>query len=363
MLQTHNFTQLSVFNNQNGSQENGEQRNPDEFLYKTNPKQSTSADGVYRSKVRIVLNPKAPENSVVRSSQYWLKSANRSLGVVSSLSINDRSCPIFTAFKKLWYSNDENKKALAKRIFQKNESLWCIVQVLEDDNQPEMVGKFKIMKLAQDIYVKLSDKMNPSPESKRVPYPALDALIGLELNLEVQPGPNDPKDPTRVNREISYSLSQFGDATPVQGVFSEEELELIYEYAEAYDAALNGKTDKKKKEGEEKANSIFPQLAPLYKKAEEYIKENVTFDLQEEKGYKPWSGYTKDFVEQWLAVVNNGGDPEITELALGGNHPITQPFNQTINEHSIKEGPGGSTNISVVPGGNQPDTDDDDLPF
>ena len=361
MLQTHNFTQLSVFENGNSqnNNNNGEQRNPDEFLYKTNPKQSTSADGVYRSKVRIILNPKSPENSVVRASQYWLKSATRSLGVVSSLSINDRSCPIFTAFKKLWYSNDENQKALAKRIFQKNESLWCIVQILEDDNQPEMVGQFKIMKLAQDIYVKLSDKMNPSPESKRVPYPALDALIGLELNLEVQPGPNDPKDPTRVNREISYSLSQFGDATPVQGVFSEEELELIYEYAEAYDAALNGKTDKKKKEGEEKANSLFPQLAPLYQKAEAYIKENVKFDLQEEKGYKPWSGYTKDFVEQWLAVVNAGGDPEVTELALGGNHPVNQTVNQTINENVDKVSTGGnSTNISVVT-----ENDDDDLPF
>lgn len=357
MLNNSNFTQLSVFQNasNSGSQPQNSQEEREKLIYKTNPKLSTSSDGVYRSKVKIVYNPLSPADSIVRRSQYWLKSKERSLGVVSSLSINDRSCPIFTMFKKLWYSNDENQKALAKKIFQKNESLWCIVQVIEDDNQPELVGQFKIMKLAQDIYVKLSDKMNPSPESKRTPYPVLDNLIGLELNLEVQPGPTDPKDPTRVNREISYSLSQFGSATPLQGVFSEEELELIYDYAEAYDTALNGKTEKKKEEASKKANELFPKLDPLYKKANDFLEKQITFDLQKECSYSEWSDYTKEFVNQWLQVVENGGDPEETVLvgfSNNGNNHQDQPLNQTINENHSN---------NVVPGvaGN----DDDDIPF
>ena len=56
MLNNSNFTQLSVFQNASNSGQNQQnsQEEREKLIYKTNPKLSTSSDGVYRSKVKIV---------------------------------------------------------------------------------------------------------------------------------------------------------------------------------------------------------------------------------------------------------------------------------------------------------------------
>ena len=202
-------SQLSVFNEPKSNSF------VDPAIYKPNPKFATSEDGVYRSKVRIILNPLSPKDTIVPQAQYWLRSVDGSRPVFSSLSIGDKNCPIFKAWKSLWYSDDEEKKERSREIFQKNETQWVLVQILEDKNQPELVGKFKVMKLAKDIYTKMVDLMNPSAESGKTPYPVADYVVGLELSLVVQPGPDDPKAPERKQREISYTLSSFGSYAPV----------------------------------------------------------------------------------------------------------------------------------------------------
>ena len=79
--------------------------------------------------------------------------------VKSALANGDRNCPIFKAWKKLWFSGDETKKAWARQMFDKSESQWVLVQVIEDENRPEMVGQIKVMKLPKAIYVKLEALM------------------------------------------------------------------------------------------------------------------------------------------------------------------------------------------------------------
>ena len=343
---------LSIFEQEKNENlnSNSNSQNHEDLIYRTHPKDAKSSDGVYRSKVRILSNPLRPEDSIIKSANYFLKTADSGLLVTSSLSIGDKNCPIFSQFKKMWYNGDESSKTLAKKVFQKTESYWTIVQIIEDINQPELKGQIKIMKLARDIYEKVADKMNPPVESKRTPYPILDNLIGLELNLEVQPGPDDPNNPQRKNREISYSLSNFGEAQPIikvdgTNLFTDEQLELIDEYVTARKDATEGKTDKKKQSGLEKLNSLTDQILPLYEMAENYLKENIKFDIIQEKGYTPWNDYVTDFVNKWLDILKAGEDPELISIK-------SEKKEQIINDASPEP-------ISVVVS----EDSDDELPF
>ena len=54
-------SQLSVFNEPKSNSF------VDPTIYKPNPKFATSEDGVYRSKVRIILNPLSPKDTIVPS--------------------------------------------------------------------------------------------------------------------------------------------------------------------------------------------------------------------------------------------------------------------------------------------------------
>lgn len=306
-------TNLSAF------QEKGPKQDPN--IYKTNPKDAKSDDGVYRSKVKILLNPFNPKESIVSQASYWLSSMDGSRQVRSSLSEGDRNCPLFKAWKRLWFSGDEDKKNFSKKIYDKSESQWVLVQILEDENKPELVGQIKIMKLARDIYDKLVAKMNPSASSGKTPYPVMDYVIGLGLEIEVTPGPDDPTAPERKQREISYSLSNFGDyATVIKTdgtpLLSEEEVELVDTYVTAINDAQNGKTAKKKADGQATIAKVKPQIIPIYQKACEYITENVkdavtgeSLDIQKYCGYQPWDEETTKFVNHFIEMTDACVDP------------------------------------------------------
>jgi hypothetical protein len=175
-------------------------------VYRTNPKLSKAEDGHYRSKIRVIYNPYNVKNSIVPQATYAMTDTDGFFMVKSMLGNGDRNCPIFKSWKKLWFSGDDQKKEWARKMYEKNESQWVLVQILEDDNQPELVGQVKVMKLPKTIYTKMEAKMNPSKESKKSPVPVLDWLIGLPLEMDVTPGPDDPKNPERKQRESSYDL-------------------------------------------------------------------------------------------------------------------------------------------------------------
>lgn len=311
-------------------QEKGPRQDPN--VYKTNPRDAKSDDGVYRSRVKVILNPFSPKDSIVPQTTYWLKSQDGSMLVRSSLSIDDRNCPLFKCWKRIWFQGDDNTpegkavrekaRTRARSIFEKNESQWVLVQILEDENKPELVGQFKVMKLARDIYDKLVAIMSPSAASKKQAYPVMDYVIGLELNIEVQPGPDDPAAPERKQREISYSLSQFGAyATIIKtdgtALLTDEEAELVDNYVTAANDAQNGKTEKKRTDGAKKVEELRPKLRPIYAKAIEYVRDNLKdvvtgqpLDIVKYCGYQPWDENTATAVQHFIEIVDAGYSPE-----------------------------------------------------
>lgn len=300
--------------------EEPQKANFSDAIYKTNPVTlSKSDDGHYHAKVRIIYNPFDVKHSIVNQTTYAMNDANGFFMVKSKLADNQRDCEIFSAWKRLWFSKDnqEVKREYCKKMFQKTESRWVLVQIIEDDNQPELVGQFKAWKLPKDVFEKLQAKMHPSVESKKVPVALMDYLFGPLLELDVQPGPDDKANPGRKQREISYSLCEFDtdvypiirrDGTPL---FNETEVEIVENYDNKRKELAKAKTDAKKSAIQEELNGMTDALRELYSKAITYLKsdEAHVIDIVKECGYQPWTPEVKARVDNWLAIVANMGDP------------------------------------------------------
>ena len=341
-----------------------ESRTYDANVYKTNPKDSKSESGNYLSKVRVIYNPFDPKDSIVHQATYFLKSADGGLLVRSRLGNIGRDPDakndiLFKTWKKLWFSGVESDKERAKKLFNKNESDYVIVQILEDENKPDLVGKFMSMKLPKAIKAKLESKMSPSKDSKKIPYPAMDYVIGLELNMEVVPGPDDPQNPERKQREISYDLCEFGDYAPIiktdgTPLFTDEQLELIDNYVTAIKDSTGAKTDAKRKAAANQLEALRPQLRPLYEIAYNYVKENA-FDLREEQGWKEWDENTTNRVNQWITIVLAGKNPENITYA---------DFIDEKDGSTDKPAPGGTVDVDEsTPDNDTTFGDNGDLPF
>lgn len=286
-------------------------------VYKTNPNLSKSEDGHYRSKLRVIYNPYNVKQSIVKQASYAMTDSDGFFMVKSMLGNDDRNCPIFKSWKKLWFSGDESKKEWARKMYDKSESQWVLVQILEDDNQPELVGQIKVMKLPKSIYTKMEAKMNPSKESKKTPIPVLDWLIGLPLEMDVTPGPDDPKAPERKQREISYDLCEFdADYNPITrldgtSLFTDEELEIIEAYVNARAALAKAKTEAARTKAEAEVLAKRELVKPLYTKAWDYLKEVNIIDLEKECSYQPWSPEVTARVDNWISAVLSMTDPKI----------------------------------------------------
>ena len=361
-------------------------------IYKTNPvKLSKTEDGQYHAKIRIIYNPFNIRESVVKSVKYNMKDKDGFFQADSKLALNNKNCPIFIAWKKLHFAKDENnqpdtkKDAWSKEMFKKNESKWVLVQILEDDNQPELVGQFKAWKLPYNIWEIMDNKMHPTPDSKKAPVPFMDYLFGPALELNVAPGPDDKEHPERKQREISYSLCEFeSTGTPIMQIdgeplFDDDQLDFIskYETAKAKKVECNiklpkAKTAKAKKDLEDTIakcdafiNDNQDNLKELYKIALAYVKENA-FDIFDECGYHEWDTALTARVNNWLTVVNAMKDPQFfSPNELDDEQPKTSkkinipkkeedsdPFQDVIEETSDTEEEDFDEEIS-----------EDDLPF
>jgi len=347
-----------------------ESRSYDANVYKTNPKDSKSEDGNYRSRIRVIYNPNNPKDSIIHQATYFLKSADGGLLVKSRLGNGPadpefKNCPLFKAWKKLWFSGVEFEKERARALFDKNEGDYVLVQILEDENKPDLVGKFMAMKLPKAIRVKLEAKMKPSKESKKTPYPAMDYVIGLELNMDVTPGPDDPAKPERKQREISYDLCEFGDYAPIiktdgTPLFTEEQIELIDNYVTAIKDSTGAKTEAKRKAAANQLEALRPQLRPLYQIAYDYVKENA-FDIRENQGWKEWDEQTTKRVNQWIEMVLDDENPETTtyEDYLKKKGKANEPGTSVAPEASTDDFDNSDDSDPVGDFGNEAD----DLPF
>lgn len=343
-------------------------------VYKPSPSLSKADDGHYRSRLRLLFNPLNVKRSIVPQTTYTLHDDRGMFFVKSMLAENQRDCPIFKSWKTVYFGNSsflqtflmskypgdtnaEKRDALlqefnnvaqdkrfttelgqairdyAKQMFERSETQWCLVQILEDNNQPEMVGQVKVMKLPKVIFTKLTAKMNPSAESKKEPVPVMDYLIGLPLEMDVTPGPDDPKQPQRKTREISYDLCEFDtDYAPIiktdgSNLFTDSELETIDAFDAAKKKVAKAKTDKAKADAQKEVEALKDAVRALYQKALTYLKDEAhVVDLEKECAYQPWDQATTDRVNRWIDNVLNMRDPKNVNINETAAAPVEVPL-------------------------------------
>lgn len=340
-----------------------ESANVDSKIYKTLPKTSKSEDGHYHAKIRFVMNPFDSKQSLVHQVRYSMQDENGFFSAISPLSIGDKNCPLFKAWKTLHFSGDAAKDEFAKKEWEKRESDWGLVQIIEDENFPELVGQFKIMKFARDIVEKINAKMNPSKDSKKGALRLNDYLFGNVLEMDVKPGPKDPQHPERETREISYAVCDFSsdiqpiiktDGTPL---FDEDQVEVIENYSKAYNyvkaqlakSSVEDKTEKEKaalQKAQDKMDGLKEQMREMYTTAIEYAKENCP-SLIDECSYKPWDELLSARVQKWI-------DYKLAQA--NGTALPSAPVAQTVPLTSVPAS-------KPAPKVEETAAEDDDLPF
>jgi len=316
-------SQLDVFNQDNETRSAG---NP--LIYKTSPSISKSEDGHYRCTFKIVYNPFDLHKSVLEQQSYGLKDTTGWFTVISSLTNGDKTCPIFKAWKKCHFAKPENggmdkilynqalpKDKGGKGLFDKRYARYVVVQVLEDENQPEKVGKYLFWKCPKAIWLQIDAKIHPSAESKKAKIPVMDFLFGNSIELEVIPGAGNPGDET-YGRDTKY-IGEFSrrpvscvnpDGSPI---LNDSEQVVLNNYIAAMEPVWDSKDPAKRAELEAaiKADPNTAELGKIYNKVLEQIK-SVCPNIEEELSYKPWSDTVKARVDRWIKIVLAGNDPE-----------------------------------------------------
>lgn len=358
-------TKLSVFN-----QEDAPKTNFNSNIYKPKPSESKSEDGHYYSTIKVIYNPFDLKHSVLEQQSYGLQDAEGWFTVVSSLTINDTSCPIFKAWKKCHYADKGTalwKQAASKeeggnQLFDKRFARYVTIQVINDKNHPELEGKYMFWKLPKSVWDVINTKMNPSKESGKVAIPVMDFLFGRSIDLEVIPGPKDPQHPEREQRETKYmgELSEdIVSCTNPDGspLLNDSEQIVLDEYIKAM------KDVWKTKDTEERAQKLVEinndpntkELRQIYGKVLEDIKKFCP-NLIEELSYHEWSQDIKERVQKWIDVVLSGNDPKVDN-----NVPtvLTETTTSKATENKVETSP-TSEPVFTTTGD---DNNDDDLPF
>ena len=348
---------LSVF-----SQDEASNKKPfSSNIYRPRPAESRAADGVYRATIKVIYNCHDLRQSVLEQQSYSMQDEKGWFSVVSSLTNNDTSCPIFKAWKKCHFAeqgSDLWKQAAKKteggrELFDKRYGRYVTIQVMKDNNHPELEGKFMFWKLPKSIWDIINAKMNPSPESGKAAIPVMDFLFGRSIDLEVVPGPDDKAHPERKTRETKYmgELSEEvvsctnPDGSPL---LNDAEQAVLDNYVNDMQKVWRCKDPETRADLLNDVNNDpnTKELRQIYARVLEELKK-VCPNLVEELGYKEWDAETKARVDKWIETVLSCNTPKVDEAA--------NVENETLNSVDVTPTPASSITA------NEPD-ETSDLP-
>lgn len=351
-------SQLTVFNNQEKPKTSN-----DPLLYKPTPADSKSDDGIYRATIKIIYNPFDFKKSILEQQSYVMQDADGYFQAVSSLTVGDTNCPIFKAWKKCRYSEEgstlwkqqASKESGGNQLFEKRFTRYVTIQVLEDENQPENVGKYLFWKLPKSIWELINQKMNPT-DAKKASIPVMDFLFGKAIELEIVPGPDDKNAPERKVRERSYKGEFTEDTVSCinpdgSPMLNDEQTEVLDAYVSKMNKVWKSKNPDERKELLEaiEADENTKELKKIYRDVLVQIKK-VCPDLVAHLGYKEWDEERKTRVQNWINIV------------LAGNLPYTETLTPEAAK-TVDTTPTVAATTSTAAVETTDDEDEDDLPF
>lgn len=149
-----------------------------------NPVPKKGINGVYKATIRFVPFLKDKSKSLITKYCSYLEDpvSKESMTVDSYRSIGKSDiCPIKQTFFKCYYSDDATIKQY-EDMFKQRENHWSLIQILEDVQAPETVGKIFYWKFGYKIKQKFDQEANPSKGKRRDPF---DIFEGRPMQIEV----------------------------------------------------------------------------------------------------------------------------------------------------------------------------------
>ena len=144
----------------------------DSIMYKVSPK--GGKNGVYSSLIRFIPWHKDPKNSIVEKWEAWLENPLTKKGMLLDCpSSVGKQSDLMDTYWKLKNSSSPQIQDKAKH-FSRKRKFWTIVQILKDDNRPELEGKLMIFKFGPKIYDKIQAELKPEYGQPHVPFSPFD---------------------------------------------------------------------------------------------------------------------------------------------------------------------------------------------
>lgn len=157
------------------------QKSNESVLYKVSPKDGKG--GVYNSLIRFIPWYKDPKNSELSKWESWLENPLTKKGMmVDCPSSVGKPSELRDLWNRLNYSSNEQLKSKAHH-FSRRPQYYAIIQIIKDENRPELEGKLKIFKYGSKIYDKIQAELKPSFGEPHVPFHPFN---GRPFNLKVK---------------------------------------------------------------------------------------------------------------------------------------------------------------------------------
>jgi len=127
--------------------------------------------GVYTSIIRFIPYAANPSKSLISKQVSYIKNpiTNQSVYVDDPRSIGQKS-PIVDMFFTCWNSGNEQFKQFAKEHISTKQQYISLVQIIQDEQHPELVGKIKVFRFGKKLYDKIEAEMQGIMGNGNNPY-------------------------------------------------------------------------------------------------------------------------------------------------------------------------------------------------
>ena len=154
-----NASLAGLFNPQSVVEAPTASRNVDE--YKVNFKDGKG--GIYESVVRFIPNVADPTKCIMAKQISWVKNpvTQKGIYVDDPRSVGEFS-PVVDMFFKCRNTNNAQIQEFGKALLSTKQQYAALVQIIQDENHPELVGKIKVLRFGKKVWDKLHNEEHPT---------------------------------------------------------------------------------------------------------------------------------------------------------------------------------------------------------
>lgn len=293
-------------------------------FYKPTPEKGKG--GVYQAIIRFVTWHENPDKSIIDKWTCWMDDPAtgkaRSIDCPSSVG---KPSPIQDMYWKLKNSKSAVDQELSKK-FSRSQAIYSIIQVIKDDNDPSLNGKFLIWKFGKKINEKITFEDKPMMGDGINPFNPIEGRAFALVITKVSGFANYDQSNFLgqkggcpllwdVEKEGQFTKMELGQKTPNMVKLVQD----VYQKGGKYAEMINGIFSRF---GHPQVDINLLDEATLSQLAifAYLIEKSPNLNQCE---YKEWDSETFEFVNEVIRTVTNGSIP--TQTANVYNHSHQQP--------------------------------------